>query len=170
MFVTVYVDASFCGTTKAYGWAAWVRSDEGRYLPSGNGVCVDSVEAELRAILYGIKEAVKQGGKKILLKSDCQAAVDMAKEGAPPSKRPKYKELQDDISRLCKSNNVIRDIRWVKGHQGEGSVPGWLNQRVHEMAYREMTKKRKELRPAYTPFAWEKDRPVKPLLMKVSLI
>jgi len=151
MIVTVYVDASFHHGSKAMGWAAWiVYCPEGgeveRKFGSGHGTAKDSTEAELIAILEGIRiGAPLDGARMLVVKSDCQAAVHIARFRARAPRQPNLRQLQEQIKRLTETKEISRKVRWTKGHTGEGT-PGYINNKVDAWAREQMRIKRQQLR------------------------
>jgi len=141
MLTTLYCDASWATHKQLGGWAVWLRSDEGRIIENGPtpGYCTLSYEAELAAIFAGVHLATTRwpGTEAILVRSDCQQALDLISEKRPPKdKHPGACRL---VSKILEARNVanVRLIpRWVKGHQSGGKVDAWLNRRVDILSRR----------------------------------
>jgi ribonuclease HI len=82
--VTIIADASFCPTSRAAGWAAWIKAD-GRdsVLISGSLTKiapVSSGEAEFFAVANALYKAVKDGfirrQDRVMIQSDCVAVLE----------------------------------------------------------------------------------------------
>lgn len=140
MWVTLYVDASFHHDTKCGGWAAWCRFDDGRLFFQGSDYYERSNEAELSAILNGMHSVLLEldGVTGFCVRSDCQTAVEAARYGGPTPNNPRLRELSDEIFELCRESKISRQVKWTKGHASNSTTPGYLNNRVDEMARNEM--------------------------------
>ena len=149
MWVTLYTDASFCHETKAGGWATWCRHSEGRLFFSGSGLVADANEAELKAILHGMENALKElrGIEGFNIRSDSQTAVDIARYNGRIPRQPHLRKLRREIVELSREYRVWRQVRWTKGHTTtHNNTPGYLNDKVDKMAKRAMRQFRDGLR------------------------
>lgn len=142
MLVTLYCDASFDSRTRTGGWGVWLRSDEGRIIKAGP--CPPylrfSYEAELSAIFAGLWLACNTWEKTeaVLVRSDAQDALRII-VGRQNAKHRAAKRLFFKIKDLCRDKNVKIIPRWVKGHQAGSNTDAWLNRRVDELAYGQMS-------------------------------
>ena len=138
MFATVITDASFCHKTKAAGWAAWIVSDSGRILKSGNFKRRPETpfQAEYWASCNGIHLAALNGATSVLLQTDCKGVIDAIS---------KNKGVIAKIRELHPSLQI--KTRHVKGHTSAKN-PKTKGSRYHvnrwcdEMARTEMRKQR----------------------------
>lgn len=146
MNATVYVDASFGRDPVAGGWGAWCRSDLGRIIRSGP--CPDYVEtsvgAEVSAIYAGVYLAVSQwpSTRFVLVMSDCRAAMNHIKN--KNSSVPAARELHSKLYGVLGQRRIL--MKWVKGHTEASTGPGYLNERVDDMARDERVKLQRRLR------------------------
>ncbi len=148
MWVTAYVDASWCPKTKAAGWAVWLRCNQGREVLSGSFTCKSSLEAEVVAAILGVKLAVEKfpNAEAVLIKTDCDGAQKMLQfEG----KRPRSERLcmmQEKLVEFREAHDIWVKVRWTKGHDPGNEAPAYINRRVDRLARIQMKKAREVLR------------------------
>lgn len=114
---TVITDASFCATTGAGGWAAWVRLDtiKGPVKQSGcfHERQTSSTFAEVYAALNGIWIARALGATEILLQSDCMT-VKHLRDGR--CKSPGLVKAWTEALGREDMAGIKVSVRHVKGH------------------------------------------------------
>jgi ribonuclease HI len=142
-FLTGYSDASWRHDEphRAGGWGAWIRDGNRRILMSGPcPLWVDNAsDCELIGVANAAIVAMRKLDQKaniVVVKTDSQDVCrwfGFRRGSRGPSKREAreiiIKVLQEGAERGVK---VI--VKWVKGHQGTGSTPGYLNTKVDQMA------------------------------------
>lgn len=132
MFVTVYADASFNSTNGSGGYGIYMRCDNGvfkrgGYIPRVTNSCA----AEMIAILQGIKYAVGtwQDTHAVLVKTDCQAAIHHLLNSTG-----RFTRYRDEYLSLLREHDISVYLRYVKGHQSDGGVQGWINNECDRLA------------------------------------
>lgn len=140
MRATVITDASFCGKTKAGGWAAWIAYDKGakgrhggmfRSRPSNSGI------AELHAALNGIWIAYQNGARDILVQTDCMSIVHAVKGVGGYAKH-----FRD--ARMKHFPQAVVRAKHVRGHTDKDDARSWCNRWADEHAKYWMKMQRKE--------------------------
>jgi ribonuclease HI len=125
---TVITDASFCPQTKAAGWAAWIRLGKGKLIKRSGVFKIapkDCTEAELWAAYNGIHIAKAKGAEKVLLQTDCLAAINVIKKNK------------------TKNEKGYLELRHVKGHTNFTGARYWVNRWCDREAKKQMRKQRK---------------------------
>lgn len=140
MRATVITDASFCHTSKAGGWAAWIAYDGGpkgqhsgmfRSRPPNSGT------AELQAALNGIWLAYQNGARDILVQTDCTSIVH-AVQGVGG--------YANDYAVAKREHFPQAKVRakHVKGHSDTQDARSWCNRWCDTQAKHWMREQRKE--------------------------
>lgn len=136
---TVIVDASYCQSSRAAGWAGWIRVDginDAIRLSAGiaRPLVNSSTDAEVRAACFGAAAAIERGATHVLLQSDCQTVCT----------------LNHHVWRgfAALHPGVIFEARHVKGHTADPAARSWVNRWCDTNAKREMRAKRRVLKPA----------------------
>lgn len=138
-FVNIFADASFNHHTLTGGWAAIIAGDA-PWIEVFGGLenCPTSTEAELRAIAFGLKEAIAHRyvapHQRVMLQSDCTQALGIILgnvQGAVFSRGPSDVELvparrlkpsvRDShglrlINSLQAGNSLVLMLRHNRGH------------------------------------------------------
>lgn len=121
MLVTIMVDASWCQETKMAGYSAWLASDRLRTRFDGfiNQQVSQAMVAEAMAIVNAIVAAMTNGvakqGDTILVRTDCQAAIQLFEKRRTP-------KVGDDLLTLKVFNMKVErfgiSVRFkhIKGH------------------------------------------------------
>jgi ribonuclease HI len=149
VWVTLYTDASY-SPHKGGAWAVWLRSTRGRIVRSGRcpNYVRNSNDAEFAAIYAGIYLAICAWGREVtgvLVRSDSEGALALARSAARPARTRRMRGLQTKLRRLVEPSQVELELRWVKGHQPKSaSTAAWLNGYCDRLA----RKRRRETRPA----------------------
>lgn len=137
-WATVITDASWCPTTRAAGWAAYIRIDHEDERIKRHGFMKSppesSSEAELQAAINGIYVAHKYGAEAVLLQSDCMSVIQMI-EGDRDHFR--YKTFMAILGNHGVSLKSIR-AKHVKGHTDGADARHWGNNWCDEHARKRM--------------------------------
>ena len=145
-WVTLYTDAGFhpvsggtygCRTRHSF---PPFRTEISGALPK----CADNNVAEMHAIVIGVENVLTTWARVdgVGVRTDSQAAQLALKFGAQPHRRDDFRQLQERLRLALKAKelqqgSVVRiRIQWVRGHQGNGTAQGWLNNRVDALARR----------------------------------
>lgn len=146
MWVTAYVDASWCPNTKAAGWAVWLRCNLGREVMSGSFTSKSSLEAEVVAAILGVKLAVEKFPtvESVLVKTDCDGAKQLLEGKKPRDSR--LQQMRRKLIAFREESTVRVKVEWTKGHDSGPGVPAYINRRVDQLARKEMKKARGVLR------------------------
>lgn len=154
VFLAAYSDASLRRRHGA-GWAMWGRDGRRRIL--GSGVCPswvgpDANLAELCAVAGAVWLSLRyldRGGADILVvKTDNQAVCGWFGWTGGRCARPSLprgreaRELVIAVLRGAARAEVKLVVTWVKGHQGQQTTRGYLNDRVDDMARRARLERR----------------------------
>lgn len=129
LFITLFADASHCPTTKACGWASWIKYGDPAQTQrlSGSAANVkNSHLAEVMALEKGIahiEQNLALQDKIIVLQSDCQGALDYL--------APRAEGLKAMGARHVK-------LKWVKSHNGHKDVRSSVNTWCDETARHHM--------------------------------
>lgn len=105
-------------------------------------VCADSNVAEIHAIVVGVEHVLSTWSRVdgIGVRTDSQTAQAVLKFGASPHRRADFRALQERLCLALKAKTeeqgtlVKIRIQWVKGHQGNRTTQGWMNNRVDALA------------------------------------
>ena len=134
LYITLVADASFCHTTKAYGWCFWIKHgvEPLTIVKSGGGIGIaNSGEAELEALMQGLQEIEALGaamhGKYIVVQSDCTGALD---------------RLESRLKQLVELGAGKAYTKHVKGHQGNKTPRNAVNTLCDRRAGQEMRRYR----------------------------
>lgn len=148
LFVTVFVDASFCPKLNAAGFGAWIKFDEPGVTRRVGGpvhLARSPGDAETYAIVntlrYIVKSQVPILDKVIIIQSDCEEALRRLRAMQADDLLPEeYREARRII------------FRHVKGHQGytsaRASVNTWCDREAKRYMRMQRIIKRKERRNA----------------------
>lgn len=154
---TVYTDASvregrsFVGMRAVWGTLECLsdrplRIESAIEAPTDIVTVHDSFAAETFGILWGATMAWEAWGEQGLdavgVRCDSQSAVDLVAKWRQQRRRRKPRRFHHraDIDRICRHfherlpRHFYVKTNWVKGHQGTGTVQGWLNDRVDALA------------------------------------
>lgn len=147
MWVTCYTDASF-SERHGGGFGVWLRSYLGRVVRSGRcpRYVKSSTDAELSAIYAGVFLALRAWPSRVagvLVCTDCQAAIDLARPGSALAPRKAARRLQRRLWALLDESHVELDLRWVKAHQKPTtSTRAYLNHQCDRLARRGRKRRR----------------------------
>ena len=140
---TVITDASFCGETRAAGWAAWIRLDGFPEAVKRYGEfhrpMRNSEEAEMLAVVNGVWIASRLGAERVLVQTDCLAVV-RAING-----RVKNQKTRGDLTRALATAGVLGLSlrgRHVKGHTAVDDARSYVNRWCDKHAKKAMNSKR----------------------------
>lgn len=135
LYITLVADASFCHTTKAYGWCFWIKHGvkPTTIVKSGGGIGLpNSNEAEVEALVQGLKEVENMGEamhkKYIVVQSDCTGALT---------------RIEPLLKRLVELGAGKAYSKHVKGHQGNRTPRNAVNTLCDRLAGQEMMKYRR---------------------------
>jgi len=136
MWVTLYTDASFDGTTGS--WAIWLRSEKGRIVKYGKcpAAVDDNNAAEMYAALVGITVALRDWGPLvgIQVNSDNQVVCSSLWPWSKDNRHPTIHRLQTAIRKLAQENSIKLRTKHVRGHQRPTHTRAWLNNRCDRLA------------------------------------
>lgn len=121
MKTTIVADASFCPETKVAGYGFWIASNRGK--KAGSGIVAvtvkNNIAAEMMALLNGLfigrKNNLIMVGDKVLLQTDCQAAIDAF---ANRRRNISLQEIQLVVwfNEFRTTHKLAISMRHVKGH------------------------------------------------------
>lgn len=133
---TLYADASWGHRSGKGGWAVWIASDAGRIIRAGPcpAYCSDANDAELVAIFAGLHLIATHWPtyRTVLVRSDSQDALNRLRRPSPP-RRPAMQPLAAKLEDLLGRFEDVQPF-WVRGHQGTGTRPGYVNDKVDELS------------------------------------
>jgi ribonuclease HI len=119
LYITLVADASFCHTSKAYGWCFWIKHgvEPRTIVKSGGGIGIaNSGDAELEALMQGLQEIEALGTdmhkKYIVVQSDCTGALA---------------RLEPRLKQLVALGAGKAYTKHVKGHQGNKTPRNAVN-------------------------------------------
>jgi ribonuclease HI len=138
MKATVIADASFCSQSKSGGWACWIAYDggvKGKHSGLFRSNPADSSEAELNAVLNGLRLAYQNGARNILVQTDCLAIVHAV--NGQNKFAAKYREAKIAHFPLA----CIR-AKHVKGHTRTEDARSWCNRWCDTEAKKHMRRQR----------------------------
>lgn len=145
---TVITDASFCPTTRAAGFGAWVTLDNAggppRRIKKGgrlNKPPQSSEGAEFYAAMNGIWYAYQAGARDILLQTDNMGVVSVI--NCTTVKSP-LRSVYADI-RLAHFQGATIRAKHVKGHTNVQDARSFVNRWCDEVAGKHMRAARKLL-------------------------
>ncbi len=144
-WATLYTDASW--HVGVMGWGAWLRYPDGRVLAAGSGEAPGSFQAEMLALIEGLKilgqlPNIVTNIQGIAIRTDNEQVARLAKwRAAPPKDRWMYQQ-QQEIERLCQFYVIKRQVRWTKGHDDSPTAPAYLNRQVDALAKKHMRARR----------------------------
>lgn len=132
LFITVFTDASYCPSTKAYGCATWVRDGtKPAFKTVWGGVGLKgSFDAELEALNRAVSAVFSNCevlGRVVVIQSDCIAALDRV-----------------GLRKLRKYAKHVK-LKHVKAHTGGQTKRSYVNDWCDKAAYEEMVKHRTEV-------------------------
>lgn len=162
--VTIFADASYDSNTHAAGWGAWMIRTGGKGSETVGGPIMDvgcSFPAEcwaiVRAMEHAIDSGVVQAGDRVMLQSDCKAALDCILLVVPTARdnphhtgisltkasriRKQVRRPMERIAELAKTAQIELLLRHVKGHSA-GDGRNWVNRKVDEIAKGHMRTRR----------------------------
>lgn len=145
--ITVITDASYCPDTKAGGWAAWCVRDGHRLKVSGQleMLTQNSTEAELLAMLQGIRRALKFYAPPLrtylLIQSDNTGALK--KLGQPGQPGSAYDLAHQHYCKIMEEFSPFLKTRHVKGHSDSRKGARYY---VNNWADKEAKKHMREMR------------------------
>jgi len=121
MWVTVIADASFCPETGKVGYAYWIASQ--RKKSGGDGtigdVVVNSIAAEMHAILRAVQRGVKDGliqpHDKVLYQTDCVPAIDTL-TGKRHKTTHEERCIMVEFRKFVADHNLFYRFKHVRGH------------------------------------------------------
>jgi len=131
-YLTVFTDASFDHTTRAYGWAAWMKFDTTTERIHGAGYTETSTQAEYLALQNAIAFLCRHPaclGRVVVLQSDCVGAIGKA---------------EPLLERLREYGAAGAYFKHVKGHSGTDNRRSAVNTWCDRMARQEMRAQRRE--------------------------
>lgn len=168
---TIIADASFCQTTKASGWGAWMvrsglqaQSYGGPIKATVSGICDAEILALANALFIAERDQYAQSGSLVLLQSDSLVALGQIMRVVPSCQDKPHPKEGLKVNRAVR--NIIRGdasdgllfilttverldlklfVRHVRGHQ-EGGGRQWVNRRCDELAKRGMRTARARIR------------------------
>jgi len=138
-WVTLYADGGFHpehGGTYAFRTRHSlppIRMEE-----HGSVVCADNNVAEMAAIVLGVERIVQTYERVdgLWIRTDSEAAILMLKPRAERHRRADMREWQERLRTIVEPRRIWLNFKWVQGHQKPGSLQGWLNSRVDQLATR----------------------------------
>ena len=131
LYITLFADASYCPTTKAYGWCWWIKYDSPAKTEIGVGGgsgLKGSYQAEVEALRAGmafIRESLPQAmkGKRIVIQSDCTGALEA---------------IVPDMEQLKRLGAQTAYTKHVKGHRGHSTARNSINTLCDKKAREQM--------------------------------
>jgi ribonuclease HI len=129
---TVITDASYCHTTQAGGYGAWITMDSGTQVPLRvrkggrlKGYPSNPAHAELLAALNGMWFAYTRGARRLLLQTDNLAVVHIINGQVGPKQR----SLRDEYvaAQATHFADAVIHARHVKGHSRTQDARSFVN-------------------------------------------
>ena len=118
--ITIITDASFCADTKAAGYGIWIASTHGRKAfegileaPKDNNVA--EAMAIANALWHGIKSNLIKPGSNILIQSDSETAIRVAK-GEYQSNNPQMTKVTEYVLSVKQLFGLVLRYKHVPGH------------------------------------------------------
>ena len=124
--ITIITDASFCPNTKAAGYGVWIASQHGRKAFKGMlEKATDNNVAEAMAIgnalWHGCQSGLIKRGSNILIQSDSETAIRVAK-GEYAGKNPQLIKVMRYVLGVQERFGLVLRYKHVPGHtKGEDS-------------------------------------------------
>lgn len=143
-FITIFSDASFDHTTKASGYAYWLRDDFGK-IHRGSGGHAELVESSSEAecvaicvaIVAGIRTLKHEPGYVISLQSDCIHALKVLQ-----GQIPKPSMIEAGFSkwalRVVQEHGLSLRPKHIKAHTGLDDARSYVNTFCDEASRRRM--------------------------------
>jgi len=147
MLVTIMVDASWCPDTKAAGYGAWLASERRRCRFTGQiqSTVSQAMVAEEMAIVNAIAGALKRGvalaGDTILVRTDCQAAIQLLQKYRKPSAKEED-EIVSAFDYFVKKYGLQMRFKHIKGHSSNQNRASVSNTVCDRHAREQMQKAR----------------------------
>lgn len=142
-WATAYTDASFDSNTGEGSWGVYLRHSKAPFKVERGGRCDvrDSFAAEMHALVVAVAlaQVAWPDLKGIGVKTDCKSLLHVARWDSKPHRRPDIARLQSQLQTLLDQGPYLR-VRWVKAHQTNRTVQGWVNNRVDRIAKRHRKK------------------------------
>lgn len=132
--VTLYADASH--KDGVFAWSFWARAAWGRHIASG--ICPPDIttinEAELYAICQGMHRCVKHWPLNPIagwyVRSDSKTSVNILAGRC----QPKGVAIRLMTAAQPYLQGRKMNAKWVRGHAGNGTTKGYLNNQVDALA------------------------------------
>lgn len=120
LYITLFADASYCPTTKAYGWCWWIKygSPAKTKIGVGGGASMQgSYQAEVEALRAGMAFLYnhlldEMQEKRIVIQSDCTGALEA---------------IKPDLNYLQRKGADWAYTKHVKGHRGHSTARNSVN-------------------------------------------
>ena len=149
MLITILADASHCPESKVGGYGYWIASNRGKKAGGGifKGLVATSSLAEMMAIANAIHIAIRdhiiQQGDRVLVQTDCEAAIQSFSYGRSLTKS----ELRtvEYVLNLIKSLCVDLEFRHVKAHTSNKDKRSLANRNCDHTARQAMREARRKL-------------------------
>lgn len=152
--ITIYTDASVCNSSKAGGWACWVKYGRGNtFIASGSfkADVGDSTDAELRAIANSLSVVIgrlRPSNSVFVIVTDSKMSIGYI-TGAikKPGKGTDKEKFKTKHAIACKIREMVPSdceirMRKVKSHSDKDGARSYVNNLVDHVARQEMRKKR----------------------------
>lgn len=142
MLITLFTDSSHSRILARATWAAWFKADgvAWRYAGPVKGPITSSGQGELAAIANGlcqVTRACRPGlGSKVIVQSDSLEALTALQRNK--HRNPYCTSVLAYIESLRVTNELILDLRHVKGHSGTGNPRSAINHFCDREAQRQM--------------------------------
>lgn len=147
MQITIICDASWDPFTHAAGYGFWIASARGKLGGGGafNNSVDDATIAELCAIgnslAVGVKDGLIQTGDRVLVQSDCVAALNLL-AGRRSPRAGQERNAADIIESRIQQYYLLMQYRHIKGHTLRDDRRSVANRLCDERAKTEMRKQR----------------------------
>lgn len=167
--VMIFADASYCASTRAAGWGAWIKADGKPSITVGGAIqaaATSAADAEAYALANAVTAAKVAGyigaGAAVMLQTDClvvlmgvrraiPTAFDSPAAGGSATGRRRAAGtdgFQKAMAVLAKDlRGAVVITRHVKGHQAGGGR-NWVNRTCDEIARKGMERRRDLAREA----------------------
>lgn len=120
LYITLFADASYCSTTKAYGWCWWIKYGSppqtkigvggGANMQGSHLAEVEALRAGMAFLYNHLLDEIQE--KRIVIQSDCTGALEA---------------IKPDLNYLQHKGADMAYTKHVKGHRGHSTARSSVN-------------------------------------------
>lgn len=144
--ITIYTDASICGTTDCAAWGAWVKHAEGESFTLSKVFkkkikCTTSAELMAMAnALFVVIKKLQPEKTKFVIVTDCEQAMNIINGVTSINKN--HNKIKQYIMGIIPPGCDIK-VNKVKAHTGNDDCRSYINNVVDKLAKKAMREARK---------------------------